>query len=75
MASLERTRKLLSNGGDWMGTAHKWIQDNVRNGDKVTWGSDSSIQMKRGFLSVQDFEDLATKVMNATIDQLERMGE
>jgi len=29
----------LKQGGEWLGTARRWMQSNVRNGDALTWGS------------------------------------
>lgn len=54
-------------GGDWLGAARSWIQQNRINGSTVTWGSPQQV---RPNMTVKDIEDLAAHVAAATMNAI-----
>lgn len=53
--------------GAHIGAIHSWIQWNAFNGDRVTWGSDEVLNLKRA-LTVRDLENIAQMVADVVID-------
>lgn len=37
--------KEISGGGDWLGSARKWMQSNVKDGDRLAWSSSEIIHI------------------------------
>lgn len=54
--------KEISGGGDWLGSARKWMQSNVKNGDTLAWNSTETIH-----LPFYKLEELAKTVAVAAI--------
>jgi hypothetical protein len=55
--------------GAHIGAIHNWIQWNAFNGDRVTWGSDERLNLKRA-LTVRELEEIAQRVADAVIDDI-----
>lgn len=55
---------LMKRGGEWLGAARSWLQRHARNGDRVTWGSDDTIEHR---FSVREIEDMAAEVAAAAM--------
>lgn len=55
--------ELSRQGGSWLGTARTWLQSNVMNGDRVTWGSGEILHM-----TVAQFEEAAAHIAAAAIN-------
>jgi hypothetical protein len=55
MGILEETilREELEKGGQWLGTARSWMQQNIRNGSTLNWSSTEMVQIP--FNSLEDF--------------------
>ena len=49
---------LLGQGGKWLGTCRKWIQQNITGGDNIIWGDDD---ISAG-VTPRQLEDLAAHV-------------
>ena len=54
-------------GGQWLGSARRWIQRVFLNGDRVTWGSDDSLTDNR--LTVKDIEELSAVIAKSTLEE------
>jgi hypothetical protein len=52
--------KRVRQGGPWLRAVRKYLQQNVRGGDRCTWGSDELLT-----LSVSQIEELAAKAVVA----------
>lgn len=53
--------------GAHIGAIHNWIQWNTFNGDRVSWGSEEELKLKRN-LTVRELESIAQMVADAVID-------
>ena len=65
MASFEETLKVhdeLSKGGEWLGTARRWLQSNVKGGDTLCWSSGEAVH-----IPFCKFEEFALKVATAAV--------
>jgi len=49
----EKVRKEIEGGGEWLGSARTWIQNNIRFGDSLTWSSTESVSIP--FSSLEKF--------------------
>ena len=58
---IERLRKT---GGSWLGAAREYLQWNIKDGDRVTWGSQDTITM-----TVAQFEEAAACIAAAAITE------
>lgn len=56
--------KEISGGGDWLGSARKWMQSNVVGGDRLAWSSNETIN-----IPFNKLEELAKVVAVAAIAQ------
>lgn len=54
----------LQQGGNWLGACRSWLQSNVHDGDRLTWGSGQLVS-----IPFCKFEELALRVAVAAIEE------
>ena len=59
---------LLEHGGNWLGTARRWMQSRAFNGDSVHWASQDFLKLRE--LTVSDIELLAAEIAASTINEM-----
>ena len=52
----------ISSGGAWLGSARRWMQNNVKDGDRLGWSSNETVH-----IPFCKLEELAKAVAIATI--------
>lgn len=57
-----KVRKELASGGKWLGEARKWMQSNVKEGDRLSWNSSEIVH-----LPFYKLEELAKAVAIAAV--------
>jgi hypothetical protein len=64
MANILSARESVAWGGEWLGTARRWMQSNVKGGDTLTWGSNETVH-----IPFYKLEELAHEVAVAAIEE------
>jgi len=52
----------LKQGGEWLGTARRWMQSNVQRGDTLPWGSSETVH-----IPFCKLEEMALRVAAAAV--------
>ena len=55
-------RSELKRGGPWLGAARAWMQNNIKNGDRLCWSSTDTVSVR-----FCDLEELALEVATAAV--------
>lgn len=45
--------KEISGGGDWLGSARRWMQSNIKDGDRLSWSSPETVHVP--FYKLEEF--------------------
>lgn len=55
-------------GGKWLAAVRRYMQNNIRNGDQVTWGSNTILNV-----TARQLEEIAAEAVSATFPEMSRL--